>query len=110
MIKIITKAIVSWAIPFVCGAIISGIATYLKMKGRREKALVAGVQCLLRAEIIAYHDKYFSRGSCPIYAKESLKRMYSAYHSLGGNDVATQLYTKTMDLPEISESQRGGER
>jgi hypothetical protein len=26
--------------------------------------------------------------------------MYRAYHNLGGNDVATGLYTKTLDLPE----------
>ena len=106
--NIIIKEIISWGVPFVCGGLISGLATYVKMKNRREKSLVAGVQCLLRAEIIAYHDKYFARGCCPIYAKESLRRMYGAYHGLGGNDVATQLYVKTMKLPETSTESRKG--
>ncbi len=79
------------------------------MKSKREKALVAGVRCLLRAEIIAYHDKYFALTYCPIYAKESLKRLYAAYHDLGGNDVATQLYERTMDLPEQAAQHTSGE-
>lgn len=58
-----------------------------------------GLQCLLRAEIIRSHDKYTSRGYCPIYAKENLKRAYDAYRALGGNDVATDLYHQCMALP-----------
>lgn len=100
---IIYEKMIGWAIPFICGACVSGLLTYMKMISKREKALSAGVRCLLRAEIISYHDKYFALSYCPIYAKESLKRIYSAYHDLGGNDVATQLYDKTMELPEKSE-------
>ena len=59
-----------------------------------------GVQCLLRAEIIRSHDKYTARGYCPIYAKESLRRAYTAYHNLGGNDIATALYNDCISLPE----------
>lgn len=98
--KIIYENFIKWAVPFVCGAAISGMLTYLKMKSKREKALSDGVRCLLRSEIITYHDKYSSMSYCPIYAKESLRRMYAAYHDLGGNDVATQLYERTMELPE----------
>lgn len=59
-----------------------------------------GVQCLLRAEIIRCHDKYTARKYCPVYAKESLNRAYTAYHNLGGNDIATALYDDCMELPE----------
>lgn len=95
----IVEKIISWAIPFVLGGIITGLIAYIKAMRRRDTALEDGVQCLLRAEIIRMHDKYTARGYCPIYAKESLKRAYNSYHTLGGNDVATGLYEDTMNLP-----------
>ena len=35
-----------------------------------------------------------------IYAKESIKKVYTAYHKLNGNDVATELYHKLLVMPE----------
>lgn len=61
-----------------------------------------GLQCLLRAEIIRTNEKYMFKQYCPVYAKESLKRIYKAYHALGGNDVATHLYDEIMKLPETN--------
>lgn len=69
-------------------------------KSEDEQNIENGVQCLLRAEIIRSHDKYTARGYCPIYAKESLRRAYTAYHNLGGNDIATALYNDCISLPE----------
>lgn len=93
------ETIVKWAVPFVCGGVLTWAVTYIKLRKKRDSALESGVQCLLRAEIIRNHDKYIDKGFCPIYAKEALKRAYAAYHNLGGNDVATQLYHQVMDLP-----------
>ena len=70
-----------------------------------EKHIEDGVQCLLRAEIIRSNEKYTARRYCPVYAKESLKRVYNAYHELGGNDVATHLYEECMELPERKENE-----
>lgn len=84
-----------WAVPFVCGVLATSIiALFAKVK-----AIGTGLQCLLRADIIRYHDKYTERGFCPIYAKEALSKAYSAYHTLKGNDVATALYNDVMALP-----------
>lgn len=58
-----------------------------------------GVQCLLRMELIRSHEKYTAKEHCPVYAKENLTRAYKAYHALGGNDVATELYNQLMQLP-----------
>lgn len=91
--------IIKWAVPFVLGGLITWIITYLKMRKQKNTALEDGVQCLLRAEIIRNHEKYVEKKHCPIYAKESLKRAYNAYHKLGGNDVATRLYDEVMELP-----------
>lgn len=68
----------------------------------REKnaAIAEGVQSLLRESIVGNYNRYQDRGFCPIYAKESIKRVYKAYHNLGGNDVATELYSKLLKMPE----------
>lgn len=93
------ETFIKWIIPFLCGGVATGCITYIKMHRKRETALETGVQCLLRAEIIRNHDKYMERKHCPIYAKEALRRAYTAYHALGGNDVATRLYDEVMELP-----------
>lgn len=76
----------------------TSITTRKRRRDERTEQLEAGVQCLLRAEIIRSHEKYTERGKCPIYAREALTRAYQAYHALGGNDVATDLYHDLMEL------------
>lgn len=66
----------------------------------KEKALSDGVESLLRKSLVDDYNKYSDRGFCPIYAKESVKRAYKAYHALGGNDVITELYHKILQMPE----------
>ena len=72
----------------------------LRQEQDRNKAIAEGVQSLLRESIINNYNRYSDRGYCPIYAKESVKRVYQAYHGLGGNDVATELYNKLLKMPE----------
>jgi len=69
------------------------------------KTLADGVCSLLRENIVANYNKYQERRCCPIYAKESLKQVYAAYHNLGGNDVATELYHKLLSMPEEPEKE-----
>ncbi|MFW6680685.1 hypothetical protein ACOAOT_23970 [Lacrimispora sp. AGF001] len=66
----------------------------------KSKALHDGIQALLRDRIIGAYNHYQDKGFCPIYGKENVKRMYDAYHALGGNDVATGLKDKLMLMPE----------
>lgn len=77
----------------------TSLTTRKNRRNERTEQLEAGVQCLLRAEIIRSHEKYTERGKCPIYAREALTKVYKAYHALGGNDVATDLYNEIMELP-----------
>lgn len=65
----------------------------------RNAAMREGVEALLRDRVIQAYNHYHEKGFCPIYAKENVRRMYEAYHSLGGNDVATKLKDELMDLP-----------
>jgi len=95
-----------WLVSFLCGGFITLIGmvlTILKKGRKRDKSLVDGLQCLLRAEIIRSHEKYVDRKYCPVYAREALTRAYAAYHNLGGNDVVTDLYNKIMTLPPDKE-------
>ena len=54
----------------------------------------------MRESIVTSYNRYSEKGFCPIYAKESMKKVYKAYHNLGGNDVATELYSKVLKMPE----------
>ena len=90
---------IKWLITFVCGSIMAFFIARYRFHKKRDKALEEGVQALLRAEIIRQYEKHMERGYCPLYAKEALKREYHSYHELGGNDVATELYHKILELP-----------
>ena len=76
------------------------IAAQLKLERQKNEAIAQGVQSLLRETIVSNYNKYSEKGACPIYAKESIKKLYAAYHDLGGNDVATELYRKLLAMPE----------
>ena len=95
----IIEKVISWLVPFLLGALVSGLTLWFGGM----KALRDGVQCLLRAEIIRQNEKWTKAHYCPVYAKQALSREYKAYHALKGNDVATSLYEETMDLPERKE-------
>lgn len=89
-------------------AIITAIAAFgyrsvlkkLQEERVRNMAIAEGVQSLLRESIVTSYNKYSEKGFCPIYAKESMKKVYEAYHKLGGNDVATSLYNKLLAMRE----------
>lgn len=79
------------------------IARRQKEEAVKSVALHDGMQALLRDRIIQAYNHYQDKGFCPIYGKENVKRMYDAYHVLGGNDVATELKDKLMKMPEEPE-------
>lgn len=74
-----------------------------KEEAAKSEALYDGMQALLRDRIIQAYNHYQDKAYCPIYGKENVKRMYDAYHVLGGNDVATELKDKLMRMPEEPE-------
>lgn len=99
---------VQWLFAFVSGALALGyrsIATRLKDEQKKNEAIAEGVKSLLRESIVGNYNKYTERGYMPIYAKESLRSAYKAYHNLGGNDVATELYQKLLRMKEDSDDE-----
>lgn len=87
----------------VLGLLYRDVVKRLKEEQQKSTAIAEGVRSLLRESIVQNYNKYQEREYCPIYAKESIKRVYEAYHNLGGNDVATKLYRTLLDMPEEPE-------
>jgi len=58
---------------------------------KREHAIGDGVTCLLRVQLIEYHEKYMDKHSIPNYAYENWEKMYKAYRELGGNGMLIQM-------------------
>lgn len=75
------------------------LANKLKEEEKKNDCIATGVQCLLRQNIIDAYYKYTDMGYCPVTVKEALSMMYDAYSGLGGNDVATNLYHRILELP-----------
>lgn len=97
---------IQWLFAAICAFLAWGhrtIATKLSEEQRKNEAISQGVQALLRESIVSSYNKYSAKGFCPIYAKESLKRCFTAYKNLGGNDVASELYRKILAMPEEGE-------
>ena len=57
----------------------------------RQKALEAGVQALLRGELIRSYEKYHEQGYITMHGLEAANKAYTAYHELGGNGTITSL-------------------
>lgn len=75
------------------------LAAKVKEEEKKNDCIAAGVQCLLRQNIVDSYYKYTDKGYCPVAVKEALSMAYDAYSGLGGNDVATTLYHKVLELP-----------
>lgn len=81
------------------------ILSKLKEEQAHNEAVAEGVQALLRESIVGNYNKYHSKNYCPIYAKESVKKVFEAYKALGGNSVAEDLYNKLLDMPTEKEDE-----
>ena len=88
-------AVLSW--------LIKAMREQLAEEKKKNEAIAEGVQSLLRESIVNNYNRYSDKGFCPIYAKESMKKVYKAYHNLGGNDVATELYNKVLRMKEAGD-------
>ena len=91
------------------GVLYRDIAKRLKNEQQKSTAIAEGVTSLLRENIVQNYNKYQDREYCPIYAKESMKKVYEAYHNLGGNDVATKLYNTLLEMPEEPKEEKNHE-
>lgn len=109
MLEFIAANWIKWlfaGITALLGYLYRRIELTMKAEQKKNEAIAAGVQALLRESIVSAYNRYSEMGYCPIYAKESLRRMYTAYHGLEGNDVATKLYNTLLAMPEEPEKEK----
>lgn len=116
MAEIMAYIAANWvkALFAVCLALLTAaykaMSARLKEEHNKNEAIAEGVQSLLRESIVNNYNRYNEKGFCPIYARESIKKLYHAYHDLGGNDVATGLYKALLEMPsEKKEEQHENE-
>lgn len=82
------------ALPILLGYIV----WLLKQQKKERNANSKGTMLLLRVQLIEYHDRYTTLGHIPSYAYQNFCEMYEAYHSLGGNGMATKMYNEICEL------------
>lgn len=90
------SALIGYLIPLIA----AGVLGWAANDRRGAKAVAEGVKCLLRARIIDLHGHTVGAGN-PVTTdvKREAAAAYSAYHNLGGNDMATSLYHEIMGAP-----------
>ena len=84
----------TWAFGLLAGYLIvkvKGIKDKQSAADKRQKALEAGVQALLRGELIRSYEKYHEQGYITVHGLEAANKAYDAYHELGGNGTITSL-------------------
>ena len=102
MIEYVAAHWVEWVFAACLALLTLGYKTViakLNEEHKKNEAIAEGVQSLLRESIVTNYNRYTDKGFCPIYAKESIKKVYKAYHDLGGNDVATECYKRLLEMP-----------
>ena len=84
-------------------ALIAGVFKYLhgliKRNMEDSKALKAGIQALLRSQMISDFTQYPEKGFAPLSARETIENCWKQYHSLGVNGVMDDLHKKFLELP-----------
>lgn len=81
------------------GLCYKSLKTELIKKVKEQEAVKDGLVALLRQALYDSYNKWIEREYCPIYAMEVTKKIYEQYHTLGGNDVGTELYERLKELP-----------
>ena len=79
-------------VPALIAAIFKYLHSLVKKNALDTAAVKAGLQALLRSQMISDYNKWEERGFAPIYARENFENCWKQYHSLGVNGVCL-LYT-----------------
>lgn len=92
--------IIIYSINLLVGGILGYLAKKIRMINKKNEAVEAGMQAMLRDRMIqTYNHYYYDKGYCPIYAKQSFENVYNAYHNLGVNGVMDDIKKRVMALP-----------
>lgn len=97
----IAANIITSLIGALVGALVSGILTRARSITTQQRAIDAGVQELLKAELYDIYDEYvLGDKPMPVYVHDIASGCYTAYHDgLGGNGTGTMLYEAISKQP-----------
>lgn len=106
----IVSMVVSYLVPTFLGGVIGILSTKIKKNKAKEeaqeklaeakqKALEAGVQALLRNELVRRYREYEVKGEMSILDKENIEEMFKRYEELGGNGTVKHLMSELLQLP-----------
>lgn len=89
----------------ICIAILTGLWRSVSVKLKKARAdndaIKAGVQALLRAQMISDYNHYLEKGYAPIYAKQNFENCWVQYENLGENGVIQDIHQRFMQLPTV---------
>lgn len=102
---------VIWAMGLI-GAVITAyirkrikrIETRQEIEIKKQIAIEAGMQALLRDRLIQSYNYHKAKGYCEIHNRDNITNMYKQYHNLGENGVMDRLMEELLDLPVRSEN------
>ena len=98
----ITQYWIEWIFGIVAAALIwmwKRMMTRVKEERTQQEAIKAGLQALLRAQMVNDYNHYTEKVYAPIYARENFESCWKQYKNLGGNGVMTDLHEKFLKLP-----------
>lgn len=88
-----------FGIPTIVFALFKYLHGRIKKISDDNSAMKAGIQALLRAQMINDWNKWSEKGYAPIYARENFENCWKQYHGLGANGVMDDLHNKFLALP-----------
>ena len=80
-------------------SIAAWILKKVKKNESENEAVKAGVQALLRSQMINDYNRWSEKGYAPIYARENFENCWQQYHNLGANGVMDDIHKKFIELP-----------
>lgn len=86
-------------IPAVMGSLIMAVWSKVKKTSGETKALMLGIQALLRDRLYQLYRFCDEKGYASLPERENFENMYTQYHALGGNGVITNIRNKFQNLP-----------
>lgn len=95
----LASQIALWCVTGLLGWLVGRVTSNARDEKAERAALYDGVRALLRSAIMSAHHEAMRDGFISTTDREVMERAYTAYHALGGNGVATRLYTEASQLP-----------
>ena len=98
----VLKYWIEWAFGLVAGGLLWGfrsLAKKVKSNSEEQAAIKAGLQALLRAQMVNDYNHYTEKGYAPLYARENFENCWKQYEALGKNGVMSDIRQKFLSLP-----------